>query len=143
MTYIADENGYRAKVDYTPARPGEATTAGLGINPPIIRPQQQPPPGFGHPFAAQRTGVTTGSLRQNEESNSQATDPLPDDIDALDVEELDVPSSPTDPTVQRSARKLVNPASRPWNLNRSGRVRYRPRIESYQTPYSLVNRYAY
>merc|ERR1740128_1153477 len=29
VTYVADEAGYRAKVDYTPARPGEATTAGL------------------------------------------------------------------------------------------------------------------
>jgi len=29
VTYIADEAGYRAKVDYTPATPGEATTAGL------------------------------------------------------------------------------------------------------------------
>ena len=29
VTYIADAAGYRAKVDYTPATPGEATTAGL------------------------------------------------------------------------------------------------------------------
>ena len=29
VTYVADEAGYRAKVDYTPGRPGEATTAGL------------------------------------------------------------------------------------------------------------------
>ena len=29
VTYIADEAGYRAKVDYTPATPGEATTANL------------------------------------------------------------------------------------------------------------------
>ncbi|XP_046453686.1 glycine-rich cell wall structural protein 2-like [Daphnia pulex] len=31
VTYIADEGGYRAKVDYTPAAPGEATTAGKGL----------------------------------------------------------------------------------------------------------------
>ena len=30
VTYVADEAGYRAKVDYTPAHPGEATTAGAG-----------------------------------------------------------------------------------------------------------------
>lgn len=47
VTYIADENGYRAKVEYTPARPGEATTAGqltqplpAGSNPVIVQQQR-------------------------------------------------------------------------------------------------------
>ena len=31
VTYVADEKGYRAKVDYTPAAPGAATTAGAGL----------------------------------------------------------------------------------------------------------------
>lgn len=137
MTYIADENGYRAKVDYTPARPGEATTAGLGINPPIIRPQQRPPSGFNHPFAAQRTEVTAGSVRQSQEENPQESDSLLGDFEALDVEELGILSPSTEFPIQRSARKLANPAPR-----RAGRVR--PRFENYyQTPYSTVHRYGY
>lgn len=49
VTYIADENGYRAKVEYSPARPGEATTAGIGPGAPpagLISAGSNPSPGL-------------------------------------------------------------------------------------------------
>jgi len=49
VTYIADENGYRAKVEYSPARPGEATTAGIGPGAPpagLLSAGSNPSPGL-------------------------------------------------------------------------------------------------
>lgn len=44
VTYIADERGYRAKVEYSPHHPGEGATAGLpsaaNLRPPLIPIQQ-------------------------------------------------------------------------------------------------------
>lgn len=129
VTYIADENGYRAKVEYSPARPGEATTAGLGTPP--IAPHQPPPlppppilpmplPGFVPPFAAQRKGSDPAgngpSLRQTQDQNGNGER---EDVIPVDVEQIDVPG-PDAPVVQRSARRLGSLASEPSPVGRAG-----------------------
>ena len=167
VTYIADENGYRAKVEYSPARPGEATTAGLGT-PPIVQPPlpplppppMKPLPGFGLPFGAQRAGSNNPSLRQTQDTNgNQERD---DDVNPVDVEQFDV-FGPDAPFVQRSTRRLGSLTSDPspagragqgfqssnnGNNERSGRIRFNTAYQSrgpsrgYQLPYTSASRFA-
>lgn len=117
MTYIADEGGYRAKVDYTPARPGEATTAGLAT-PPILA--QQPPLLAGllnAPF--QRTGVeAVGPLaKETEELIPKASVLIaakPErtlGVETVDVERLDMADPPEAKALQReSPARMLAPA---------------------------------
>ena len=127
VTYIADENGYRAKVDYTPGRPGEATTAGLGVPPPPIPqagPLRPPLPGpFNVPlFAAQKNAEMTSSTSITEETQGASpllrrdddANPTSRNKDILDVEQVDLlspdGSDATEdedrPTVKRGTRRL-------------------------------------
>lgn len=151
VTYIADENGYRAKVDYTPARPGEATTAGLGspvAGPPIIQPPpQQPPlarpqpplpplppppfllPGFNSPplGARQQTVVEASpSMRETEERNHpQATQLAPEANEEQpdDTETLDVEEI-----------ELPPPSMMPMTVQRG--ARRLGSVDSRDVPYS-------
>ena len=127
VTYIADENGYRAKVDYTPGRPGEAATAGLGVPPPPIPqagPLRPPLPGpFNVPlFAAQKNAEMTSSTSITEETQGASpllrrdddANPTSRNKDILDVEQVDLPSPDGSdatededrPTVKRGTRRL-------------------------------------
>lgn len=169
VTYIADENGYRAKVDYTPGRPGEATTAGLGVPPPPQQGPLRPGPFNVVPFAAQKNA--DAEMAAVEETQGQSPLLRRGDAvtkeDILDVEQVDLPSAGDDaseadedherPTVKRGTSRLGSMApirleAYPTYSSRAGRVRFNtdytrgPRVVdpilSYRSPYTLA-RFAY
>lgn len=165
VTYIADENGYRAKVDYTPGRPGEATTAGLGVPPPI--PQQGPlrPGPFNVPFAAQKTAEMTSVSSTVQETQEQSPLLRRGDDDAVtkdiaDAEQIDLPSPDGSDgqkedslTVKRGTRRLgflPKTAYSSYNNNASrirlnaayNRVSRTGSLASYRSPY-IAARFAY
>ncbi|XP_032785804.2 uncharacterized protein LOC116923447 [Daphnia magna] len=148
VTYIADENGYRAKVDYTPGRPGEATTAGLGVPPPVPAPLRPGP--FNVPFAAQKTAEITSVVEETQEQSPLLRRREDDAVskDIVDAEQIDLPlfdgQDEDRPTVKRGTRRLGSmpkSANLAYN-NRVGRIRFDaytrvPRIgslASYRSP---------
>ena len=142
-------------MDYTPGRPGEATTAGLGVPPPI--PQQGPlrPGPFNVPFAAQKNGEMAAEETQGQSPLLRRDDAVAKE-DILDVEQVDLPSpdaSDADeerPTVKRGTRRLGSMApimAYPTYSSRAGRVRFNadytrgPRVGPiliYRSPYTLA-----
>lgn len=124
VTYVADENGYRAKVDYTPARPGEATTAGIGgppfeAQPPVlppVRPPALPPVFFGRtsveldPQAEQLAAVAAPSEITSETTSSTNTPSTSSTTTAPGI----ITRSNISVT-QRAARRYFNsPALQDW-----------------------------
>ncbi|XP_057375034.1 uncharacterized protein LOC130695986 [Daphnia carinata] len=155
VTYIADENGYRAKVDYTPGRPGEATTAGFGVPPPVpLRPGP-----LNVPFAAQKTAEIASVVEETQEQSPLLRRSDDDAVtkDIVDAEQIDLLSydgSDEDrTTVKRGTRRLGSMpklAHLSYN-NRAGRIRFNdaytsvPRFGSlanYRSPYTAA-RFAY
>ena len=71
VTYVADEAGYRAKVDYTPAFPGEATTAGLNAQTSVPVSAAIAPNGVNHygaPAVRVGPGGPTGTIYPGDRS---------------------------------------------------------------------------
>lgn len=155
-------------MDYTPGRPGEATTAGLGVPPPQQGPLR-PGPFNAVPFAAQKNA--DAEMAAVEETQGQSPLLRRGDAvtkeDILDVEQVDLPSAGDDasdadedrerPTVKRGTRRLGSMQAPirlayPTYSNRAGRVRFNtdytrgPRVVgpilSYKSPYTLA-RFAY
>jgi hypothetical protein len=159
-------------VDYTPGRPGEATTAGLGVPPPPQPGPLRPGPFNVVPFAAQKNA--DAEMAAVEETQGQSPLLRRGDAvtkeDILDVEQVDLPSAGDDaseadedherPTVKRGTRRLgsmapmapIRLAAYPTYSSRAGRVRFNtdytrgPRVVgpilSYRSPYTLA-RFAY